>query len=78
MEALHIMTGIPISYNTLHYDTLHCLMQCMLVYWTLPCISNDTEYGNMVAAPLTCDVKLCVCRLVHHNAGNHNLEVMHV
>ena len=73
MEALHIMTGIPISYSTLSYTTLYCAMQCTHLYWTLaPGI--EKEYSNMVAASLTCDVTFCPCQLMHHNAGNHHCD----
>ena len=71
MEALHIMTGAAWSYSTVSDTILYCAMQCSLMYWTVA-PAMDKEYGGIFAASLTCDVKLCLCQLTHHGAGNHN------
>ena len=71
MEALHILTGAAWSYSILCYTTLHCTMQCTLLYWTVA-LAMDKDDGDMVVASLTCEVTFCLCQLMHHSADNHN------
>jgi len=73
MEALHIMTGAAWSYSTLHYILLHGAVHPFVLDFNL-CNGQSVWYCNMVAASLTCDVTFCLCQLMHHRAGNRNLD----